>query len=95
LILNELLSNAFKYAFPQGMQGDIHMTLRADPGQEVTLVVRDTGVGLPETLDFRDTDSLGLQLVCLLAEQLRGAITLERRAGTAFTVTFPLENART
>jgi two-component sensor histidine kinase/FixJ family two-component response regulator len=95
LILNELLSNAFKYAFPQDMQGDIHVTLRADSGQGVTLTVRDTGVGLPEGLDFRATDSLGMQLVCLLAEQLRGMITLERRAGTAFTVTFPVENAET
>lgn len=94
LILNELLSNAFKYAFPEDRQGDIRMALRADPGQEVTLMVRDTGVGLPDGLDFRDTDSLGLQLVCLLAEQLGGTIALERSGGTAFTVTFPLQSGR-
>jgi two-component sensor histidine kinase len=95
LILNELLSNALKYAFPRDQQGDISIALRADPGQEVTLTVRDTGVGLPEGLDFRDSDSLGLQLVCLLTEQLGGTIALERSGGTAFTVTFPLEMART
>ncbi|HSF31536.1 MAG TPA: histidine kinase dimerization/phosphoacceptor domain -containing protein [Candidatus Tectomicrobia bacterium] len=95
LILNELLSNALKYAFPQGQQGNISIALRADPGQEVTLTVKDAGVGLPAGLDFRDSDSLGLQLVCLLTEQLGGTIALERSGGTAFAVTFPLESART
>jgi two-component sensor histidine kinase len=52
----------------------------------VTLVVRDTGVGFPEDLDFRHTESLGLQLVGLLTEQLQGTITLERRPGTTFTL---------
>jgi two-component sensor histidine kinase/ActR/RegA family two-component response regulator len=95
LVLNELLSNAFKYAFPHDKQSNIHIALHADSEQEAILTVRDTGVGLPEGLDFRATDSLGLQLVCLLTEQLGGTIALERSGGTAFTVTFPLESART
>ena len=94
LILNELLSNTLKYAFPEAGQGDIHMVLRAAPGQMVTLMVRDIGVGFPEGLDFRAADSLGLQLVCLLAEQLGGTIALERTGGTAFTVSFPLQCGR-
>jgi two-component sensor histidine kinase len=52
----------------------------------VTMVVRDTGVGFPEAVDFRHTTSLGLQLVCMLTEQLQGTITLERRPGTTFTL---------
>jgi two-component sensor histidine kinase/DNA-binding NarL/FixJ family response regulator len=95
LVLNELLSNAFKYAFPHDQEGNIHIALHADPGQEAILTIRDTGVGLPEGLDFRATDSLGLQLVSLLTEQLGGTIALERSGGTAFTVTFPLESALT
>jgi two-component sensor histidine kinase len=54
------------------------------------VVVRDTGLGFPEDLDFRRTASLGLQLVRLLTEQLQGTITLTRRPGTTFTLTFPL-----
>jgi PAS domain S-box-containing protein len=90
LILNELLTNALKYAFSDGRPGDIHITLRAEAGH-VTLSVRDTGVGFPADLDFRHTESLGLQLVSMLTEQLGGTITLTRECGTAFAVTFPYD----
>jgi two-component sensor histidine kinase len=58
----------------------------------LTLRVSDSGCGFPEHLDFRHTESLGLQLVCALTEQLEGTIALERDGGTTFTVTFPLPN---
>ncbi len=90
LILNELLTNALKYAFPSGRTGEIQVALHADTDQRVTLVVRDTGIGFPEDLDFRHTNSLGLQLVCMLASQLEGTIELAREGGTRFTLTFPL-----
>jgi two-component sensor histidine kinase len=86
-------SNALKYAFPAGQPGEVHVEVGAPNGQEVTMVVRDTGVGFPEAVDFRHTTSLGLQLVCMLTEQLQGTITLERRPGTTFTLTFPLRPA--
>ena len=70
-------------------RGDIHIALQADAYQ-VTLVVQDIGVGFPEGPDFRHTDSLGLQLVCALTEQLGGTITLGRRGGTIFRLTFPV-----
>jgi PAS domain S-box-containing protein len=90
LILNELLTNALKYAFPNGRPGDIHILLRAEAGH-VTLSVHDSGVGLPADLDFQHTESLGLQIVSLLTEQLGGTITLTRESGTAFAVTFPYD----
>jgi len=90
LILNELLTNALRHAFPAGEPGDIHIALHAVEGQHMTLSVRDTGVGFPEGLDFRETGTLGLQLVCLLTEQLRGTIELTHRGGTQFTLTVPL-----
>jgi len=65
LILNELLTNTLKYAFPDHRPGDIHIALRAEGGH-VTLSVRDTGVGFPADVDFRHTDSLGLQFVSIL-----------------------------
>jgi two-component sensor histidine kinase len=94
LILHELLSNALKHAFPDGQRGEISLELRAEPDQHVTLRVANTGVGFPDGLDFRQTDSLGLQLVCALAEQLEGTITLERHGGTAFMLTFPLPSTQ-
>jgi PAS domain S-box-containing protein len=90
LILQELLSNGFKHAFPDGQRGNIWITLAVAPGNQALLSVRDTGRGFPLDVDFQNTDSLGLQLVCLLTEQLRGSITLERQGGTHWQVTFPL-----
>jgi two-component sensor histidine kinase len=88
MILNELISNALKHAFPDGRTGEIRVDLRTDASQKVTLVVRDTGIGFPVGLDFRNAESLGLQLVYTLTEQLDGTIELERRDGTVFTLTF-------
>jgi two-component sensor histidine kinase/PAS domain-containing protein len=88
LILNELLTNALKYAFPDGRSGDIHIRLKAE-GEHVTLRVRDTGMGFPEGFDFLKTESLGLQLVNMLAEQLGGTLTLTHEGGTTVTVSIP------
>jgi two-component sensor histidine kinase len=92
LILNELLSNAFKYAFPQNRTGAVHIALHADTAQQAALVVRDNGIGFPDAIDFRHTESLGLQLVAMLTEQLQGTIALERADGTIFTLTFPVRH---
>ena len=92
LILNELLSNAFKYAFPQNRTGAVHIALHADTAQQAALVVRDNGIGFPDAIDFRHTESLGLQLVAMLTEQLQGTIALERADGTTFTLTFPVRH---
>jgi two-component sensor histidine kinase len=90
LLLNELLSNALKHAFPDDRRGAIHIALRQKSSGQCILTVRDSGVGFPAETDFRTTESLGLQLVCLLTEQLGGTIALERNGGTVFTITFPL-----
>ncbi len=89
LIINELVSNSLKHAFPAGRTGEVRIDLRADDGNKLTLVVADNGVGLPKGLDFRKTESLGLQLVCTLADQLGGTIELDRSRGTEFAMTFP------
>ena len=87
LILNELVSNSLKHAFPDGRAGEICIELRVADGQ-LTLMVSDNGVGFSDDLDFRDTGSLGLQLVNTLVNQLEGTIELERSSGTAFKITF-------
>ncbi len=90
LLITELVTNSFKHAFPNGLMGEIHITLRQYSAGVCVLIVGDTGVGLPEGLDVRATESLGWQLVRLLTEQLRGAIALEGHRGTTVTITFPL-----
>jgi two-component sensor histidine kinase/putative methionine-R-sulfoxide reductase with GAF domain len=87
LIINELVSNALKHAFPDNRTGEIRIGLHSENDQTI-LTVSDNGVGFPADLDFRDTDSLGLQLVTTLVEQLEGSIELDNREGTAFKITF-------
>jgi PAS domain S-box-containing protein len=93
LILNELLANAFKHAFPVGRPGVITVTLRTDVDGTCVLEVCDDGVGFPDGLDFHQSESLGLRLVCLLTEQLGGTLDMRRGGGTHWTLTFPIPPA--
>jgi two-component sensor histidine kinase/uncharacterized membrane protein len=88
LIVNELVSNCLKHAFPDGREGEIQIELWADGDGRYNLTVSDNGIGFPPDLDFRSTSSLGLQLVNNLTRQLRGTIGLDRTGGTAFKITF-------
>jgi two-component sensor histidine kinase len=88
LILNELLSNCLKHAFPDEKEGEIHIELRSDAAPQMTLIVRDTGIGLPAGMESFHAETLGLQLVSSLTEQLGGTLKTESRDGTTFTLTF-------
>lgn len=93
LIINELLTNALKYAFPDDRPGEISVSLKAasrpaPEGRNYMLVVGDSGVGFPAGMDFRNTSSLGMQLVMTFVEQLGGTITLADGPGAVFTVRF-------
>jgi len=85
LIVNELVSNSLKHAFPKGRKGEISVTITRENAM-LTMVYKDTGVGIPPDLDWRTAKSLGLRLVVSLVEQLFGTIELDRTAGTAFTI---------
>ena len=89
LIINELVSNSLKHAFPAGRSGEVEVSLRSVGEDEFELVVSDDGIGIPQHLDFKDLESLGMHLVVLLAEdQLQGTIELDRTDGSEFQVTF-------
>lgn len=88
LIINELVSNSLKHAFPDGAEGAIDIQLRQAPDGQRTLTVRDNGVGLPQGFSIRSTKTLGLQLVNRLVSQLEGSVELSRERGTTITITF-------
>jgi two-component system, sensor histidine kinase PdtaS len=88
LIINELVSNSLKHAFPGGGGGSINIRLRPAGAERLTLTVADDGVGLPEGFDVRATPSLGLQLVNTLARQLGGDVLVGDCAGAEFSITF-------
>jgi PAS domain S-box-containing protein len=88
LIINELLTNAFKYAFPAGAPGEIHVKLKKEEQQMCSLVVEDNGIGLPESSSMDSEKSLGLYIVRLLVEQLDGTVNIIRHNGTSFQIRF-------
>jgi PAS domain S-box-containing protein len=92
LIINELVSNALKHAFPEGAPGTITLRLQAE-GKNAVLIVADNGIGFPAGLDFTDTQSLGMQLVVTLVEQLEGTVELIRGVGTEFRIVFETPGA--
>jgi PAS domain S-box-containing protein len=88
LIVNELLTNAFKYAFPNNKLGLIEVILYKSMDDETLhLIIRDNGVGIPENVDFKATASLGLRLVRIMAQQLRAGLDLSCSTGTSFHFT--------
>ena len=87
LIVNELITNSMKHAFAADVKGEININFYKN-GDEFTLIIADNGVGLPADLDFKNTETLGLQLVNNLTAQIDGTIELDRRQGTRFKITF-------
>ena len=88
LIINELVSNSLKYAFPDGRQGEVRIELREQRDQMATLVVSDNGVGLRSDIDWETARTLGLRLVRTLADQLGARIELKSTEGTRIELTF-------
>ncbi len=85
LLVNEMLTNAYKHAFPEGAKGRITLTLTEDE-KTFTLVVGDNGIGLPENFDAVDKKTLGMELIYILAEQLDSKLEITQKNGTIFTL---------
>jgi PAS domain S-box-containing protein len=92
LILNELISNSLKYAFPSGRNGIIKVELKSDD-DHIDLVISDNGIGFPKNIDYRNTQSLGMQLVNTLVGQIEGTIKMENQTGTMFHIRFKNKSA--
>ena len=93
LILNELVSNAFRHAFPGGKKGSVFICLkRLSQIRRLRLEVSDTGCGLPEFFDPAEGRTLGMQIVNILVRQIGGEFVWERGSQTTFAITFPAED---
>jgi two-component sensor histidine kinase len=92
LLLNELLSNSYKHAFPGDTAGRLAISLNEAAGG-IHIQVKDTGPGLPPSFDYRTSATLGLQLVHMLAKQLGGDVTFESSGGTTVDVHVPRRDA--
>ena len=91
LIINELISNSLKYAFPDEREGKISVSLKKQD-RELELIIVDDGVGMPDSFDWKNPNTLGLKLVRTLVEnQLDGSIKMESNDGTKFTIKFNIE----
>jgi two-component sensor histidine kinase len=88
LIINELVSNAFKYAFPDDRAGAVTIGLVVGKDNEITLSVKDDGVGISDDLNIYETKSLGLQIVSALTNQIQGNLELIKGHGTEIRITF-------
>jgi PAS domain S-box-containing protein len=93
LILNELVSNALKHAFPGGKKGEINIRMRSEDNR-VVLTVQDNGIGFPESIDPTNRKSMGLDLVNILVRQMNGKIDMQVDSGTTWTIIFSINNER-
>ena len=91
LIINELVSNSLKYAFPNGRQGNISVNIKASGGN-LEMSLADDGVGIPESINPRKTASLGIKLIYILVEhQMGGKVEIETTGGTKYKITIPVK----
>ena len=104
IIVNELVSNSLKHAFLGRYEGEIRIKLRREENKEhknegnkgtsFTLTVSDNGAGIPENLDLENPDTLGIQLITTLVDQLDGELELKRDNGTEFTIRFAVNEEK-
>lgn len=87
LIISELVSNSLKHAFPEGKEGKLCVSIKSHDNK-YKMKISDDGIGFPENIDFKNTDTLGLKLVNTLVNQIDGEVTLDRSHGTEYTIIF-------
>jgi two-component sensor histidine kinase len=93
LMLNELVSNAFKYAFPDGRKGNLYLTFKEE-GDEYVFEVKDDGIGINPAITTRNSPTLGLQLVDMLTEQISGSVKILSGKGSTFIIRFKTDSTK-
>jgi PAS domain S-box-containing protein len=94
LIINELVSNSLKYAFPNSMTGEININFHESNSQQFHLNIKDNGVGFPANFDVENTETLGIRLVRMLINQLDGTLAIDSQCGTCYNLVFKELNYR-
>ena len=87
LLINEIVSNAYKYGFPGKDSGKILIELKKADGK-INLLIKDNGIGLPDDFEIEKSESLGMQLILALTNQLDGELKLSHENGTSFSISF-------
>ena len=90
LIINELITNSLKYAYPHNEKGTIKIAMKHESENRILLHVEDDGVGLPEEVDWQHSKGIGLRLIHILSNQLHGDYQFQNSEGTSFSLVFPL-----
>jgi two-component sensor histidine kinase len=88
LIVNELVTNVFKYAYPNQSGGEVYLGIEPTSDGRVSLTVSDNGIGMPKGLEWQRSDSLGLRIIRILTKQLGGTIELDAEQGVSFLLRF-------
>ena len=88
LIIDEMVANSLKYAFPDGRNGEIKIELHSDDKNKYFMCVSDNGIGISTDIDPEKTDTFGMQLIKYLTKQLKASIELDKSNGTAYNLTF-------
>ncbi|MFI5143989.1 MAG: sensor histidine kinase [Ignavibacteria bacterium] len=94
LIINELVTNILKHAFPSNRKGEIKIEVSYHRNNKFTLLVADNGIGLPVDIDIENTDTLGFQLVQTLIKQLEASLEINRENGTEYIISFSILNQK-
>ena len=93
LIVNELVTNVFKYAYPHNEDGEIYIGVKPWANDRASLTISDQGIGVPDGLDWKRSDSLGFQIIDTLTTQIGGTFQLDTKRGFSFTIDFPRTSA--
>ena len=88
LIINELISNSLKHAFPDASGGEIDIQIDSINSDQVMMHVKDNGIGMPEGIDIKNINTLGLRVINTLVEQLEGTMKINRNNGTEYNIIF-------
>jgi len=94
IIVNELLTNAVKYAFSGAKSGEIKVKISRKDDNHIEIIIRDNGSGLPDAMEISNSRGIGLTLVKMMIQQINGSIKINRVGGTEFRINFPVERSR-